>query len=98
MIAEKRYDDAISLLTDGQSLVSDPEKIQHKISEIRDNAPIKLLKLKITSSRFFDLQDSKSLVDTVGNSYPQEISLQHMQREILTTVMLRFTLEKNMLD
>ena len=98
MIAEKRYDDAISLLTDGQSLVSDPEKIQHKISEIRDNAPIKLSKLKITSSRFFDLQDSKSLVDTVGNSYPQEISLQHMQREILTTVMLRFTLEKNMLD
>lgn len=70
MISEKRYDDAISLLTAGQSLVFNSEEIQHKISEIRDNAPIKLSKLKITSSRFFDLQDSKSLVDTVGNSYP----------------------------
>lgn len=70
MISEKRYDDAISLLTAGQNLVSDPTDIQHKVSEIRDNDPIKLSELKITSSRFFDLQDSKSLVDTVGNSYP----------------------------
>lgn len=70
MIAEKRYDEAVSLLTAGQSLVSDPTEIQNKISQIRDNAPAKLSKLKITSSRFFDIQDSKSLVDTVGNNYP----------------------------
>lgn len=70
LIAEKKYDEAISLLATGQSLVSDFTKIQQKISEIRDNAPIKLSKLKITSSRFFNVQDSKSLVDTVGNSYP----------------------------
>lgn len=70
MIAEKRYDEAVSLLTAGQNIVSDPTEIQKKISQIRDNSPAKLSKLKITSSRFFDIQDSKSLVDTVGNSYP----------------------------
>lgn len=70
LIQEKKYDDALKLLTDGERFVSDSVAIQHKITEINNNAPTKLSDLKISSSRFFSKQEGKPLLDTIGNSYP----------------------------
>lgn len=69
LVAKRKYDKAIELLEDGKLLVNDDKMIIDKIDDLNDNQPVKLADLKITASRFFDQNQDKPLVDTVGNKY-----------------------------
>ena len=69
LISERRYDEAISILTESKGLVKDNQILQDKITNINSNKPIKLSDLKIAASRYFDLNSDKPVEDTVGNRY-----------------------------
>lgn len=68
-ISERKYDEAIEILEQGKALVFDNQAISNKIQDINNKLPIKLSKLKISTSRYFDLNQDKPSKDTVGNKY-----------------------------
>lgn len=70
MISERRYEDALRILSAGKNIVLNSSTILQKIDEVNNSVPVKLSKTKIASSRFFRSENSGSLLDTVGNSYP----------------------------
>lgn len=72
LIAKRKYDEAINLLTEGKATVDDNEKINEKINNINDNKPIRLSDLKMSASRFFEQSLDKPIEDTVGNMYSTE--------------------------
>lgn len=70
LIAERKYDEAKELLVESKGLVADRTALDNKLTEMDNNAPTKLSSLKISSSRTFDLNESASVEDSVGNKYP----------------------------
>ncbi len=72
LVAERKYNQAIKLLKEGQLIVNNNEKINNKINAINSNKPIGLSDLKISASRFFEQSLDKPLEDTVGNKYSIE--------------------------
>ena len=70
LISVRKYDEATSLLTEAKTLVNDSRDLENKLTEINNHSPIKLSSLKISSSRFFELNNTdKPIEDSVGNRY-----------------------------
>lgn len=69
LMAERRYQDAVSTLTDARSLVADGKIIDEKIQEIRNKAPVKLSDLTLSASRHFESIVDRPATDTTGHIY-----------------------------
>lgn len=72
LISERKYDEAKELLSESKALVDDSTILEKKLGEINNSLPLKLSNLKISSSRYFELNESKLIEDTVGNKYLSE--------------------------
>ena len=68
LIEQRDYDSAIKILSDGKTIVHSDKKLTDKIAEINDNQPHELSDLKISTHRFFGLNE-EPVYDTVGNKY-----------------------------
>lgn len=69
LMAERRYQDALSILTSARSLVADGKVIDEKIQEIRNKEPVKLSDLTLSASRHFESIVDRPATDTTGHIY-----------------------------
>lgn len=69
LLLERKYDEAKELLSESKALVDNSTILENKLTEINNNTPLKLSNLKISASRYFNLNESKPIEDSVGNKY-----------------------------
>lgn len=69
LVANRKYDEAKEALTNARNIVANASIINDRIAEINNNMPQNLSKLKISSSRFFELREDRAVEDSVGNKY-----------------------------
>lgn len=69
LVSNRKYAEATEILSEARNFVANTATIDSKISEINNNVPQNLSKLKISSSRFFELRQDRAVEDSVGNKY-----------------------------
>ena len=69
LIENRQYDEAKAVLVEAKPIVVDTTVLDNKLNEINNNMPTKLSKIKISTSRFFNINENRPLEDTVGNRY-----------------------------
>lgn len=70
LLAGRDYEEAKNILTEAKTLVSDKRTLESKLEDIENNQPVKLSDLKISASRFFEINQDEPVMDSVGNRYP----------------------------
>lgn len=68
LMEQREYNEAINVLKEGKAIVFNDKMLDEKIIEINNNQPVKLSNLKLSASRFFNLNQNP-VEDTVGNRY-----------------------------
>lgn len=69
LITEKKYDEAIIRIKEGVILVSNPDILNNKITEIEAKYPINLSQIKVSASRYFEQIQDRSIEDTIGHKH-----------------------------